>query len=172
MQKYPLSMRIFHWVISVLILTLLAVGFWMARLPEDYPGLRDIFDIHKSFGVIVLILVVLRILNRLKSKVPALPREVNKFYANLSAITILALYVCMVCQPIAGYFMSTFSGKVVTIFGLPVPSLVEKDAAMGKFFFEVHASIGIALVVLITLHIAGTAKHYVVDKVNLLKRMW
>jgi cytochrome b561 len=172
MSKYTVSMRILHWVMSILVLTLLAVGFWMASLPSDYPGLRDIFNLHKSFGVIVFILIILRVANRLMVEVPALPREITKFYANLSAIIIFTLYVCMVMQPISGYLMSTYSGRQVMLFSLPIPSLVEKNESLAKFFFEMHVSLGISLVVLTSLHILGTIKHYIVDKTNLLKRIW
>jgi cytochrome b561 len=172
MEKYSLSMRIIHWLMALLIITLLAVGLWMSGLPNEYPGKYDVYALHKSFGVIALLLIVVRISVRMRSKVPALPKEINKFDTGLSAITIFVLYACMFAMPMSGYLMSTFGGHPVHLFGLELPSVVSQNPDMGKFFWNVHGYAGYVLIVFIGLHILGSLKHIAVEKVNLFKRMW
>lgn len=172
MTKYPLHMRITHWIMAVLILTLLGVGMWMENLPDTYPGKYDFYALHKSFGIIALLFVVFRLSIRLRSVVPALPKEITKFDSMLSAVTIGILYICMFAMPLSGYFMSAFGGHPVMLFNIPVPSLVSQNPELGKFFREMHGIGGWALIVLISLHLLGTLKHYFVEKVNLLQRIW
>lgn len=172
MTKYPLIMRITHWIMAALILTLLGVGMWMEGLPDTYPGKYDYYALHKSFGVVALLFVIFRISVRLRSAVPKLPAEITKFDSMLSTGTIALLYLCMLGMPLSGYFMSTFGGYPVSMFGIPIPSIFEKNPELGKFFREMHGLGGWMLIVLISLHLLGTLKHYLIEKVNLLQRIW
>lgn len=172
MTKYPLIMRITHWIMALLILTLLGVGMWMESLPDTYPGKYDFYALHKSFGIVALLFVVFRLSVRLRSDVPKLPKEITKFDSLLSAATIGILYVCMFAMPLSGYLMSNFGGHPVMLFNIPVPSIVGQNPELGKFFREVHGIGGWTLIVLISLHLLGTLKHYFVEKVNLLQRIW
>ena len=172
MQKYTLSMRFLHWVVALLIITLLAVGIWMTGLPKEDASRGFVYGMHKSFGMLALIFIVLRVVNRFKTEVPAMPREITYFYAKLSGGIIFLLYICMVAQPISGFLMSDFFGYPVSFFGLHLPSLVEKNEETGKLFVGIHKYLGFALIGLITLHVLGSLKHYMFDKVNLLKRIW
>lgn len=172
MGRYTLSMRIFHWLMAAMLLCMVPFGMWMADLPQDNPDKFYYYGLHKSFGVIVLILVSLRIINRWKSQIPELPKEIKKFDQMLSAATVVALYLCMFVMPISGYLMSTFGGHPVAVFSLTLPALVAKNPDMGKLFLGVHEVTAYCLVAAFVLHIAGTLKHFWVEKVNLLKRMW
>ena len=172
MQKYTLSMRVIHWIMAILLITLLAVGLWMTSLTQDDPSKGVIYGMHKSFGILALIFVILRVANKMRSEVPAMPKEITYFYAKLSAGTVLLLYICMIAQPISGFLMSDFSGYPVQFFGITLPSIVEKNAETGKLFAVLHGYIGFALIGLIALHLAGSLKHYFSEKVNLLKRIW
>ncbi len=172
MQKYPLTMRSIHGVMALLIITLLIVGIWMADLPREDARLGFVYGMHKSFGVLALILILLRIINRLRSEIPALPREVTYLHAKMSAAVIFLLYLSMIAQPISGFLMSDFSGYPVYFFGIHLPSIVQKNLDIGKCFATVHKYLGYSMVILLALHIGGFLKHYLFDKVNLLKRIW
>jgi len=171
-MKYSLLMRINHWVLSAILISLLGMGLWMTSLPNDYPGKYDYYALHKSFGIVALLYGIFRLSVRLRSKVPALPKEINTRDAVLSALTILVLYVCMFAMPISGYLMSTFGGHPVSFFGIPVPALFDKNPQIGGVFHEVHEIGGKVFIGIIVLHLLGTIKHVLVDKVNLLNRIW
>ena len=172
MAKYSLLMRVFHWTTGIMIISLLGFGLWMSNLPNDYPNKFSYYDTHKSLGMILLALVLLRLVNRLLSSVPLLPNNIPKSNAWLSQVSIIALYLCMVAMPIFGYLMSNFAGYQVKIFGTDVPMLFNPNPVLGMFFNQAHRFTGFVLIGLIVLHLMGTLKHYLIDKINLLARMW
>lgn len=171
-KKYSLSMRILHWVMAAIMLTLLGVGLWMTSLPNDYPGKYDIYALHKSFGVVALILIVTRLIVRFNTKIPKLPSAINKWEARLSDIVLVLLYICMVLQPLSGYVMSDLTGHKVAFFSLSIPLIFPKDQQLGMLFVKLHTIIGYGLIALFVLHLAGAIKHLLVERINLFRRMW
>jgi len=133
MEKYSSSMKVMHWLMSAMILTLLTVGLWMESLPGDYPDKYYYYGIHKSFGMIALVFIILRLSIRMRSKIPALPKKINRFDSLLSSATILVLYLCMFAMPMSGYLMSEYGDHPVGIFGYMLPELLEKNFAYAKF---------------------------------------
>lgn len=172
MQKYPLKMRVMHWIMALLILTLLCVGLWMTGLASDDPRRAQIYPMHKSFGICALLLVIFRLAVRVRAEVPPLPKEINAFDGKLAAFTYFLLYVAMFAMPLSGYLMSELSGYHVAFFSLPLPTVIPVDKELGKLFHSVHEYGGYTLIGLIALHLAGNTKHMIFEKVNLLKRIW
>ncbi len=172
MEKYSLSMRIVHWLMAALILTLIGVGLWMSDLPNEDPRKFQVYGLHKSFGVVALFFIIFRLSIRLRSSIPALPKQINAFDSKLSSITVLLLYICMFVMPLSGYMMSTFAGYPVHLFSLELPSLFNKNEVAAGFNHSLHVYTGYFLAFIIGLHVIGSLKHLVVEKVNLFKRMW
>lgn len=173
-QKYPLSMRVIHWVMALIILSLLALGFYMTTfLDKDSSNRMMIYNLHKSFGALVIFLVVARIFFRLSSAVPALPNSIPKIIQKLAHSAHYALYFLMIFMPLSGYLMSNFFGYPVYLFGLPLPMIVEKNPELGKFFANIHEYLAYAFLVVLSLHVAGVIKHRFFDKPenDVLKRM-
>jgi cytochrome b561 len=76
MQKYSISSRAIHWLMALLIFFMLGLGIYMTKiLPKDASNHLEIYSLHKSFGVVALIFVTIRILNRLICRAPALPNN-------------------------------------------------------------------------------------------------
>jgi len=173
-NKYHISARIIHWIMALIIISLLAVGFYMTTwLDRESTNRMLIYNIHKSFGALVLFLVVVRIFIRLSKSVPPLPNSISAFIQKTAHIVHILLYGLMVFMPLSGYLMSNYFGHPVHLFGLPLPMLVEKNIEMGKFFAGVHEFLGFAFVAVLCLHIAGAVKHRFFDRPenNVLKRM-
>lgn len=116
--KYTLLMRILHWLIAVLILGMIGVGWYMAGLPDEHPTKYDIYPIHKSIGITLLGLVVIRLLVRFFSPIPKLPRELSGWEKVLTKTVHFLLYLLMILVPISGYMMSDFAGFPVEWFGI------------------------------------------------------
>lgn len=92
-MKYALTSRILHWVMAVLIIFLLGLGIYMNDfLDKDSVNRLDVYNLHKSLGVVVLILVFLRIINRLLTRTPALPFAISALEKNWQNLVIL-LYI-------------------------------------------------------------------------------
>lgn len=172
-QKYSTLMRVLHWVIAVIILTLIGVGWWMTGLADDDPVRGQVYGLHKSFGVLVLLLVALRFVVRLASKVPPLPDTIAPGIRKLAHGTHYLLYLFMFIVPISGYVMSDAGGYPVKLFGFTMPDFFEKDKAIGGLAHELHEILPYVLLGLILLHLAGALKHRFFEKPenDVLRRM-
>lgn len=162
--KYPVSMRVLHWLISLLILTLIGVGWYMAELPKEDPNKYALYPWHKSFGMLVLMLVSLRLVNRLRSQVPPMPSVLASWELGLAKVTHCVLYLFMFAVPLSGYTMSSAGGYDINFFGTTLPALIAKNETIGGIAHEAHEILGFALLGLVALHAAGAIKHRLFDK--------
>jgi len=173
-MKYSLTSRILHWLMAALIFFMLGLGIYMTEFsPKDAPNHLQIYELHKSFGVMILILVFLRIINRFVKTPPALPLSMPKFERILAHLGHFGLYVLMILVPLSGYFMSNSFGFPVHFFGIEMPFLVEKNFDHGKLFAEAHELLAYGLLALVAVHILAAIKHRFFDKPenDVLKRM-
>ncbi len=173
-KKYHLWARIMHWVMALMIILLLAIGFYMTTwLDKESVNRMTIYNLHKSFGALILFLMVARIFIRLSKPIPPLPNSISIIVQKMAHLVHILLYGLMIFMPLSGYLMSNSFGYPVHLFGLPLPMLVEKNMVMGKFFAEMHEILGFAFVAVLGLHIAGVIKHRFFEKAenDILKRM-
>ena len=173
-MKYHLTSRILHWLMAFLIIANLAIGFYMKDfIANDAQNRFEIYDFHKSIGVLVIILLVFRIINRHIHKAPALPESFKKLDVNLAKIGHISLYILMLIVPVSGYLMSSFAGYPVKFFGVELPAFLDTNFTFAKICSEAHEISAIALIALIAIHILAIFKHRFFDKtkINILKRM-
>ena len=168
MQQYHISQKIIHWLMALIIISLIAVGYIMQELPDNIKF--KIYGIHKSFGVIILALIFIRIFLRLYHKRPPYPEEITKFYATISRIVQYTLYILMLIMPISGYLMSNAKGYPVALFGLKLPFIIAKNKEIADLATNIHEISSKLLIISITLHIMGTIKHHL-DGIKLLSRI-
>lgn len=142
-------------------------------LSKDSANRMQIYHLHKSFGVVVLILFFFRFVNRFKNPSPHLPQTIAKRERTLAHLGHIVLYVFMLAVPLSGYLMSNSFGYPVHLFSIEMPFLVQKNIELGKFFSGVHKYAAYGLIALLVLHIAGVVKHRFFDKPenDVLKRM-
>lgn len=154
-----------HWLMALIIISLLAIGFYMTSwMDKESPNKMMIYNLHKSFGALVLFLIVGRIFIRLSKPVPALHESIPMLEQKLAGLVHFILYGLMIFMPLSGYLMSNAFGYPVHLFGLPLPMLMEKNIEMGEFFAEAHEFLGFTFVVVLGLHISGVIKHRFFDK--------
>jgi len=174
-EKYHISSRILHAIMALLILFLLGLGIYMADfLPADSSNKFQIYDLHKSLGVMVLILIFVRIINRALRSTPALPATLPAIEKFASHFVHLALYILMIVVPLSGYLMSNVYGFPVHFFGLEMPNLIAAQPEIGIYFAKTHKYAAYAIIAAIGLHVAGALKHRFFDKPehDVLKRMF
>lgn len=162
-EKYSLSLRIVHWLTALIIFSLLIIGFYMSGLDFTDSKKETLYILHKSFGVIVFALVLVRIIIRIKSKIPPLPNTIPGLIRILSHIVQYSLYILMILMPISGYLMSNFYGFPVIFFNITLPNIVGVNTDLGKIFGEIHEVLGYCLIFALFLHIAGALKHRFFD---------
>jgi cytochrome b561 len=170
-NKYPLIIRILHWLMALLIIGLLIVGLIMTGMDKDDPNRSLLFALHKSFGLTVLMLAALRLVLKLLLGGPPLPMAIPFFERLLATLGHWALYAFMFAMPISGYVLSTSFGLPVKWFGIPMPKLVGIDKTRGELAGDFHEFAAYALIMLLLIHVGAVAIHYFKERVNLLKRM-
>ena len=169
-QRYAGLLIALHWLIALGIVALLALGLYMVGLPKGLPVKATLINLHKSLGLTVFLLVLLRIVARLVLHRPPLP-PMPPWQRAAARTTQGLLYVGMVAMPLAGYLGSSFNTYGTRFWGVPLPKWGWDDAHLRELFFSLHAAIGYALIALIVLHVAGAFKHQWIDRDNLLARM-
>ncbi len=173
-MKYPLTSRILHWLMAAIILFLLGLGIYMVDfLSKEAPNRMEIYNLHKSLGVIILVLIFIRILNRLAFKTPTFPNSLPKIEKIAANLAHFALYFLMIAMPLSGYLMSNSFGYHVNFFGIELPMLMEKNLELAPIISQSHTIFGYSLIAIISLHILGVIKHRFFDRPenDVLKRM-
>lgn len=168
--EYGILSKFFHWTIAFIMMGLLVVGFYMVSL-EPAPFKFEVYSWHKSFGILVLILVVGRIFWKFSNSKLEHMATHKKWEKILAKITHLALYVGMIGMPLSGWAMSSAAGYPVKLFGLTLPALVAENKALGSLMNQTHEILGYVLIGAILLHTAGAFKHHFIDRDSTLKRM-
>lgn len=160
---------IIHWVMAVLLIGLLILGLYMVRLPIGLEKLK-LYGWHKEYGILVLMLAVIRLLWRLTNIKPKLNIPLLE---KIAARTVHWLfYLLMFALPITGWLITSAAGLPVSFFGLFVlPNLVSSDQQSLLLYEEIHKWIAYGLIAMICLHTAAALKHHFINKDDILKRM-
>lgn len=191
-ERYTKTAIILHWLIALLIIAMLALGFWMHELPKDAPktaafdlfnlGIYTMtlpepvsvrtfyFNLHKSIGVTLLAFILFRVFWRFTHVVPAFPDTMKAWEKKLADAGHKTLYVLMLVMPLSGFVMSIFSKWGIMWFGIPLVKGLD-NPELREIFTEVHEITAWLLIIVIVLHVAAAIKHKVVDKDNVMKRM-
>lgn len=135
---------------------------------------NQLYDLHRSLGFVVLVLVVLRIAVKLAKGSPGPYVGLTTFERIASVATHHLLYLLLIAMPIVGWAMTNaFSaGLQVKVFGLfTLPHLIGEDKALFGILQKMHKAGGIAMAVLVILHVAGALMHTFVKRDTVLWRM-
>jgi cytochrome b561 len=160
-----------HWLIVALIVTQVI----LANIAEDLPiGVKKIamFARHKSVGLTILVLAVIRLAWRWANPTPALPGTLKPYERGLAGFTHVALYVLLFAMPLTGWMMTSARGFPVSWFGFfQLPDFVPKNNSLYEAMKETHDTLALALYTIVTLHVVGALKHHFVLKDDVLRRM-
>lgn len=169
--RYGAPAVFLHWVLALLIAFMAGLGWYMMSI-EDEPGSPWYFDLHKSIGLIVLALVLLRVLWRIGHRPAELPASLPRWEVKTSSVMQWLLYACMLLVPITGLLGASYTKSGVAFFGLPLPAWAAPDHDTAEQFFELHENLVWVLVVLVALHAAAGLKHLFINRDRVFQRMW
>ncbi|CAN7247197.1 cytochrome b [Mesorhizobium sp. LjNodule214] len=172
--RYGWATIILHWLIGIIFIGQFGLGFVMVRI-ESQRTAFELIQLHKSFGFLLLGLVILRIAWRLGNAAPALPRSVGALERRTAPVAHLALYAFQLALPMSGWALVSVSMLAIpsmpfNLFVMPNLPLAMSDAAE-SFWTEAHwylAYVGIALVVL---HALAALRHHFWLRDSVLVRM-
>ncbi|MEM8753180.1 MAG: cytochrome b [Pseudomonadota bacterium] len=178
-NRYPAVQRALHWSVAALVFGALALG--MAMGWNGFSGLVErygrettnlIYQYHKTFGVMILALMLVRLAVRRRLGTPPYAEPLTDFEANASAFVQRAFYGCLIAMPILGWLGTGAGGFPVEFFAWRLPGILPKNEGLSEALFLLHEIVGWALVALIVLHVGGALKHAVVNMDRVMERMF
>jgi cytochrome b561 len=159
MSRYTRTAVVLHWLIAVAVLGQFSWGWLMQQIAKSPPGVRaDAFNLHKSIGLTLLALMLLRLGWRVAHRPPAFP-TMPRWQMRAATATHIALYTALIVMPLAGYLGSVWSGYPVKWFGLTLPAWGSGVPALKTAMSAVHFVTSWLLLALVTLHVAGVVQH-------------
>jgi cytochrome b561 len=170
LKRWGTVAQTLHWLIVALIIIQVILAFTAAELH----GLAKLAMLarHKSVGITILMLAVVRLLWRLANPTPPLPANLKPYERILAHFTHTALYVLIFVMPLSGWIMSSARGFPVSWFSLfQLPDLVHKNRPLYEAMIETHEVLAWTLGAVATLHVLGALKHHFVLKDTVLRRM-
>ncbi|MEM8937652.1 MAG: cytochrome b [Pseudomonadota bacterium] len=165
-----------HWIIALLIIGQIAGGWYMNHVVESSRAKFGLYQLHKSFGVLALLVSFGRLYWRLTHKAPALPEGMPAYERIGAQFTHIAFYTIMIGIPLSGWLMVSVSPKeipTVLFQYIPWPHIpgLPKSELMEYISFETHKIVSYATIALLGLHIGAALKHHIVNKDDVLTRM-
>ncbi|MGF6529001.1 cytochrome b [Variovorax sp. PvP013] len=173
--RYGATAITLHWLMVLALVGMFVVGLYMTGLPFSMQRLK-LYNWHKWAGVTVLALATLRLLWRLGHRPPALPAKAAATMPRWQHVahqaTHALLYALFFIVPLVGWAYSSAAGFPIVFLGvLPLPSFVPVDPVLAEAIKPWHQITAYALAALVVLHVAAVAKHQLVDRDGLLRRM-
>lgn len=160
-----------HWSVAALILGLIALGWWM-RLQPLSPGTIQLYYWHKSLGMLVLALVLIRLGWRAGNVSPPMPPGLPRWEAPAANLTHVALYLLIPLMPVSGWLLNSASGIPFKLFWLvPLPAITPVSASLERGFELLHLAGFSALALLLLGHIAASLRHHFLLHNDILLRM-
>ncbi len=156
--RYSLGSIALHWLHAVLIVTLIYLGLSIDSLPNG-PERSSTIALHKSFGVLAFLLVIVRLLWRHSNPGPQDARF-SALQQRLAHAGHHTLYLLLVLTPLAGYLSSSFTKYPMRVFGYAIPKLGWEDDRINAFFNAAHSLCAWLLIALICGHIAVVVLHH------------
>lgn len=170
--------KLLHWVVAICVILVLIGGLVLWNYGFD--GLKNNFGIettnfvykyHKSFGLLVLLLMTVRILFKFLQPDPPHVPPLPSFHRIASKAVHGLLYLLLLAQPVVGWTATSAGGFPAEFFGGKFPALVGKDKALSEMMFGVHGALGWLIIALVVIHIGAALMHRFVYKDGVLARM-
>jgi len=170
-QNYGTVAKSFHWLTAVAIITMFVIAEYMISLPPSLDKL-EVYNLHKSIGVTILAVTLLRVVWRQLNPPPALPAGMKKWEQLAAHSGHILLYGLLFVIPVAGIVHSWAGNYPIVVFGLfTIPSPIEPNKALFEVMAATHLYAGWAMIATFVIHIGAVIKHHFVAKDDVLRRM-
>lgn len=164
-QRYDKVTITLHWLVALGVFALIGLGWYMVDIPKGTPGRASFYNLHKSIGVTVAMIVLIRVIWRWNHDPPPLPAGTANWVVNAARLNHSLMYALLVLMPVAGFVASNFSKYGVTYFGLfKIGPLFAENKTLYDLFQGIHHAASVVLVIAVAVHIAAAFKHLLIDK--------
>jgi len=170
-DHYPATSKLLHWLVAICVLTTAPVAIAMTRMSKG-PTQDMLYNFHKSLGVLILVLMLLRLINRLAVGAPIPDPGIAPWQKTVSSIVHTSLYVLLLAMPVVGHIANSAYGAPTPFFGLfNLPPVIGKNEALATQLFTYHRWAGYLVILLVLMHVGAALYHYVIRNDNVLQRM-
>lgn len=182
-MKYSLSRRILHWSVFGLLVAQFPLGFYVAGFEPGRVAAADaalgeggfswLYNLHKTLGLSVLGLMVLRTVARATRPEPPYAQPLPGWQRTASSFVHVSLYVLLIVTPVVGWLgVSYYTAPAPFWFFGDVALPVAQDRALSEqLLYDVHAPLALLALLLIAVHVLAALKHWLVDKDRMIDRM-
>jgi cytochrome b561 len=168
-NRFTWPSRVLHWLTAVLVFAALFVGFVMVNSVASY---AQLIVVHKTLGVLILVVMVVRVINRLTHHPPAWPSTIGALEGKVVGLSEKLLYALLLLQPLIGWAMISAAGEPVMVFGsLHLPRIAPFDARVFWVLRQAHSVIAYTLMATIAAHISAVLFHTLALRDRLIERM-
>ncbi len=170
-RGYGIPAKAFHWGVAALVFILLPLGWYMHDLPQGLERYRYV-ELHKSLGLVVLILMLGRSLWRAFNPPPPLPENLPRWEVYAAKLTHWALYGALFAQVFIGMVLVWAANSPLLFFGwFALPSPIAPDKPLRHLMEEAHEITAFVIVILVIMHIGAALRHHFILQNNILRRM-
>ncbi|MFT6269178.1 MAG: cytochrome b561 [Alphaproteobacteria bacterium] len=143
---------------AVLIISMLLIGLSMVGSLAVWQPVA--INLHKSFGVLLLLMIIIRLINTFITPRPKLPKKLSNLQVMAGKLTHFGLYAAMLLMPLSGWLMQSADGRAITVFStFTLPHLIDANIKAYAFFREFHAWMAWLLIVMIVTHVLAALYH-------------
>ena len=168
---YTATAQVLHWLTAALVLIMIPIGLVMANFSLGPTG-DLLYDIHRSIGAVLMPIVLVRLIYRLRNPPPPLPADIPAIQQLAAHVTHWALYALLIVQPLVGWIATSAYRAPIKVFWLfELPPIWSVDQPFSERLFGVHRLLGIAMALLLCVHIGAALFHHFVRKDGVLLRM-
>ena len=162
-----------HWVIGAVLLAEVLFGFLLDDIAaRGTPARAGVINLHKSIGVVLLLLTVLRLLWRARHRAPPWPATMPAWERQAADWGHWAMYACMVLMPLFGYVASNFSKYGVKFFGIALGPWGPDMPKVYALFNGAHVATAFMFSALLVIHVLAGLKHALIDRDQVFGRIW
>jgi cytochrome b561 len=168
---YSPTARLLHWLTAVLVLALIPVGIVMANM-EGGPTKDLLYHVHRSVGVLVLPIMLIRLAYRLTHPAPPLPADMPVIQQWAAHANHWAFYALLIVQPLVGWIAtSAYRAPVLFFWLFELPPIWPENRAFSEQAFAVHRALGILIALFVCAHIGAAVYHHFIRRDGILMRM-
>lgn len=166
--RFPVRSRILHWLTAILVFAALLIGFAMVNSIGSYAAL---VALHMTIGITILVIVIVRIVNRFTAKPPNWPATIGRVEAKIISNSERLMYLLLVAQPLVGWAMVSATGRPAVVFGVPLPRIAPFSDGLYFALRQTHSVLAYLLVIVIAAHVSGVLLHTIALRDRILSRM-
>jgi cytochrome b561 len=168
-RQFTVSMRVLHWLMAALVLTMLGIGVAMVASLANYHAL---VSLHRPLGIIILILVVIRYVNRRFSALPPFPATMSSQERFAASASELLLYTLLFVQPLVGWGMLSAARYPIVLYGwLHLFPILPHNAMLYALLRKTHTILAYLLCVTFIAHFGAILFHTLIVRDRIFDRM-